>query len=842
MVIKLAGWIALCGALIISASCNQPDNKLRDRKTDINAWPKISSPLSSSAAENEKIEILLGSMSLEEKVGQIMQAEIHSLTPEDIKTYHIGSVLNGGDSKPDRNPKAAAKDWLTLADAYYSASMDATDSGAAIPVIWGTDAVHGHGAVLGATIFPHNIGLGATRNPELLRQIGSITAREVRATGIQWVFAPTLAVAQNDRWGRTYESYSENPAIVKQLAGAMIEGLQGSPGTDGFLDSYHVVATAKHFLADGGTLGGDDQGDASIPEKELIDIHNPGYVAAIQSGVQTIMASFSSWNGEKLHGSRYLLTDVLKKRMGFDGFVVGDWNGHGQLPGCTNDFCAAAINAGIDLLMVTKDWKAMIRNTLAQVRAGEIPMDRLDDAVRRIIRVKMRAGLFGRKPSDSAVANQEGVIGNAQHRAVARQAVRESLVLLKNQNAVLPLNPRQTILVTGDGADNIGKQCGGWSMFWQGSQDNNDFPGATSIYDGIQAAMTRAGGLAILSPDGRYDKKPDVAIVVYGEDPYAEGRGDLNTLEFEPVNKTNLALLKSFRNAGIATVSVFVSGRPLWLTQEINTSDAFVAAWLPGSEGTGIADVLIGQADGKPRHDFKGRLSFSWPKTPLQDVLNPHHENYDPLFKPGYGLTYHSGQAGPAILDESAVDVASAAPADIPFYVGRALQPWHVFIRNHQRNQILSGAFASLPDGDVIIRTSDKDIQGDALTLTWKNAQQARIYLTGGQPLDLSRHLADGVLAFDLKVESGDSEYLGLLMQCGKDCERRFPLTRFAKTSSADNWQPVSIRLACLAQESDTFDRISLPFALESRGSGQLSLANIRFLMAEEGGTVVCQD
>lgn len=808
---------------------------------DIDAWPRVSSPVRDTTAEEEKIEALLARMTLEEKVGQIMQAEIQAITPEEARTYHIGSILNGGGSTPHRIKNASVDDWLAMADAFYQASVT-PDGGAAIPIIWGTDAVHGHGNVTGATLFPHNIGLGATHNPELIRQIGAATAKEVRATGIDWVFAPTLAVAQNDRWGRTYESYSEDPELVRTYAAAMVKGLQGKPGSPEFLDDAHVIATAKHFLADGGTLDGDDQGDARISEREMIKIHNPGYPAAIEAGVQTVMASFSSWNGEKVHGHKYLLTDVLKGRMGFDGLVVGDWNGHGQLPGCTNASCPQAINAGIDLLMVTHDWKAMIDNTLAQVRSGEIPMARLDDAVRRILRVKIRAGLFDGKSPSQRTTN--GVLGNGLHRALARQAVRESLVLLKNSNNLLPLSPRQTILVAGDGADNISKQAGGWSVTWQGTDTaNRDFPGATSIYKGIRDAVESTGGKAILSVDGGYDDKlrPDVAIVVFGEDPYAEGQGDITTLEFEPRLKNSLALLKQFAAQGIPTVSLFISGRPLWVNPELNASDAFVAIWLPGTEGAGVADVIIAGKDGKARYDFKGKLSFSWPRTPQQDILNSHHRDYDPLFPLGYGLTYASDEQGPGKLLEDVAGVDTGGAEEIPLYVGRPLEPWRVFITNHQRSQILSGAFAALPGQDVVIRTSDKDTQEDALTLSWQNAQLAGLFFHQGKPFNLSKFLQEGAVVFDLKIAQPPTEALKLVMQCGADCQRVLPLTETVRDGIGQGWRTVTVRLACLARETDTFERVTGPFSLQSSGQGRISVANIRFVRNSETN-VDCPD
>jgi len=411
-------------------------------------WPALSSPVPPDPKMESAIDELLARMSVEEKVGQVIQGEIRHVTPADIKAYHLGSVLNGGGSHPGNAKHTDPEDWLALADTYWEASMDTSGGAAAIPIIWGTDAVHGHTNVIGATVFPHNIGLGATRNPELIRRIGEVTAAEIAVTGLDWDFGPVVAVVRDDRWGRTYESYSEDPGIVRAYAIEMVKGLQGVAGTPGFLDGRHVVATAKHFLGDGGTAGGKDQGDNPSSEAELRDIHGAGYFSAIEAGVQTVMASFSSWRGHKIHGSSELLTDVLKERLGFDGFVVGDWNAHGQVEGCANDSCAAAFNAGIDLFMAPEDWKALWKNTLAQVTSGEISRERLDDAVRRILRVKMRAGLFERgKPSSRPSAGDLKLFGSPKHRAVAREAVRESLVLLKN-NGAGPSPGRATITKT----------------------------------------------------------------------------------------------------------------------------------------------------------------------------------------------------------------------------------------------------------------------------------------------------------------------------------------------------------------------------------------------------------
>ena len=571
-------------------------------------WPQAKSQGLIDAKTESRITTLLKRMSLEEKVGQMIQADTASIKPEDMRRYPLGSILAGGSSPPINAPdRSAAGPWIKTAQAFNAIAMEKRPGHEPIPIMFGIDAVHGNNNVVGATLFPHNSALGAAHDPDLIRRIGEATARETAAAGMDWAFAPTLAVPQNDRWGRTYEGYSEDPALVRAYSAKMIEGLQGAPGK-GKLQNGYVSASAKHFLGDGGTLNGVDQGNTDIPESELIAIHSVGYPPAIKAGTRTIMASFNSWQGVKMHGNKSLLTDVLKQRMGFDGFIIGDWNGHAQVPGCTATDCPQSFNAGLDMAMAPDSWKGLFETTVKQVRDGVIPMTRVDDAVRRILRVKFKSGLFD--PARPYEARTD-VIGSPAHRAIAREAVRKSLVLLKN-DGVLPVKASARIMVAGSAADDISQQSGGWSLSWQGDGNTNaDFPNAQSIYAGIAEAMKAGGGSATLSVDGSFTQKPDLAIVVFGEKPYAEGLGDLRSLEFEAGDKQSLALLKKLKSAGIPVVSVFLSGRPLWVNPELNQSDAFVAAWLPGSEGGGIADMLIGDAKGKPRADFTGRLSYS---------------------------------------------------------------------------------------------------------------------------------------------------------------------------------------------------------------------------------------
>ncbi len=609
-----------------------------------------------AGSEDSRIAALLSRMSLEHKIAQLIQPQINSVTPQEMRTYRYGSYLNGGNGGPYGNEFAPAADWLKLADEMWDASTAPLPNGEpAIPAIWGTDAVHGHTNVVGATIFPHNIGLGAARDPDLVRRIGAATAAEIAATGIDWNFSPTVAVAQDDRWGRTYESYSEDPVIAAELGSALVEGLQGKASPGGHIGEGHVLATAKHFFGDGGTAQGVDQGNVDGDLAQLEAIHARPYPAAIAAGVEAIMASFNSINGTKMHGNKPLLTGLLRGRMGFTGVVVGDWNGHAQIPGCTNSNCPQALLAGLDIYMVPDDAKALHASLLAQVKDGTIPMARVDEAVARVLRMKLRAGLLepnAKRPSQRMNGGKLALLGSPAHRAIAREAVAKSQVLLKN-DGVLPLKAGASVLVTGRAADDIAQASGGWTLTWQGGEDLNNahFPGATSIWAGLKAAAADAGGSATLSADGSYKTKPDVAVVVFGEKPYAEFSGDRKDLVF--ADTEGLELLRRYRAAGIRTVAVFLSGRPMWMNREMNAADAFVASWLPGGEGAGVADFLYG------RRPATGRLSFSWPAACTgQPVNGPEGA----LFQRGYGLSF--GQAAPAARLSEACPILDARSAE----------------------------------------------------------------------------------------------------------------------------------------------------------------------------------
>ncbi|WP_447897811.1 glycoside hydrolase family 3 protein [Stenotrophomonas sepilia] len=822
---------ALVAALMLGLlGCRGQDRAAAAAANDNDPWPEVTWPLAADPALEKRITDLMAGMTVEDKVGQLVQGDIASVTPDDVRRYRLGSILAGGNSDPGGRYDASPAEWLALADAFYDASMDTSKGGKAIPLLFGIDAVHGQSNIIGATLFPHNIGLGATRNPGLLRQIGGITALETRVTGMEWTFAPTVAVPQDDRWGRTYEGYSESPDVVASYAAAMVEGLQGRVGTPEFLDGRHVIASVKHFLGDGGTTDGKDQGDTRISESDLVRIHAAGYPPAIAAGAQTAMASFNSVNGEKMHGHRHYLTDVLKGRMNFGGFVVGDWNGHGQVKGCTTTDCPATINAGLDMAMASDSWKGFYETTLAAVKDGRITPQRLDDAARRILRVKFRLGLFeAGRPSTRAVGGQFALIGAPAHRAVARQAVRESLVLLKNQNGLLPLSPKQRILVAGDGADDVGKQAGGWTLNWQGTgTTRKDFPNADTIYEGIARQASAAGGEAVLSVDGRYAVKPDVAVVVFGEDPYAEFQGDRPTLAYKPGNETDLALLKRLKADGIPVVAVFLSGRPLWVNREINAADAFVAAWLPGSEGAGIADVLLRGSDGRVQHDFKGKLSFSWPRTATQYANNVGQKDYDPLFAFGFGLTY-ADNGDLAALPEASGVTGNEGATGVFFARGDA-GPGMALRLEDAAGQGLTVTRVpdALPDDRLKITGVDHLAQEDGRRLAWSGKGEAVAALQSHTALDLQRESnGDLMLLTTLRVDAAPKGEAWLSVGCSAGCSARVAIGPALAALPQGQWKRVGVPLKCLARAGARMDAIDRPWSVVTGDAMTISVSRV---------------
>ncbi|NUR31371.1 MAG: carbohydrate-binding protein [Catenulispora sp.] len=566
-----------------------------------------------------RVSQLMSTMTLDEKIGQMTQAERGSVSNADITNYALGSVLSGGGSAPSPN---TATGWADMYDGFQNAALN---SRLGIPLLYGADAVHGHNNVVGATIFPHNIGLGATRDPALVQQIGRATAEEVSGTGIDWDFSPCLCVARDDRWGRTYESFGEKPEIASSMT-TYITGLQGSS----LNGPASVLATAKHFIGDGGTTNGTDQGNTQISEAELRAIHLPPFQAAVQKGVGSIMISYNSWNGVKDHGNQYLITTLLKGELGFSGFVVSDWNGIDQIDG-QSGFTAAevtqAINAGIDMVMVPTAWQSFISTLRSEVQAGRVPMSRIDDANRRILTKKFELGLFEKPLTDRAYTP---TVGSAAHRATARQAVRESQVLLKNAGNVLPLaKTNNKIFVAGKNADNIGNQSGGWTISWQGGSGATT-PG-TTILQGIRAAAGTGTTVTYNQAGTGIDSSYKVAVAVVGETPYAEGAGDRpNGLGLD---STDLNTLNTLRASGVPVVVVLVSGRPLDIASQLPNWNALVESWLPGTEGNGVSDVLFG--DYAPT----GKLPSTWMQSAIQQPIND-GDGKPALFPYGFGLTY----------------------------------------------------------------------------------------------------------------------------------------------------------------------------------------------------------
>ena len=786
-------------------------------------WPAYSYPVETPSEDEARIAALVAAMTLEEKIGQLMQPDICCITPDQVREYNIGSVLNGGNSGPYGNDLAPASDWLKLADEFWEASTDTSDGGVGIPVVWGTDAVHGHSNIIGATIFPHNIGLGAMRDVDVIERIGAATAKEIRVTGQEWTFAPTVAVPQDFRWGRAYEGYSSDPALVSSYVGAMVRGLQGPPSNQNLLDGPYVIASTKHFLADGGTDGGTDQGDSSVSEEELRDIHGAPYGPAISEGVSTVMASFSSWQGVKMTGNESLLTGVLKDRMDFGGFTVSDWNAHGQVAGCTNESCPQALMAGIDMYMAPDTWQPIYEDLLIRTQAGEVPISRVDEAVTNILRVKARLGLLDApRPSARALSGQYDLLGADEHRALAREAVRKSLVMLRN-DGVLPIAPGGRLLVAGDGADDIARQSGGWTLTWQGTGLNNgQFPGATSIWGGLQEAVEAGGGSAELSADGSFTQRPDAAVVVFGEEPYAEFQGDRASLALDTDLTGPYATMARLQEQGIPVVAVMITGRPLYVNEALNGSDAFVVAWLPGSEGGGIADVLIGDNSGEARYDFTGTLPADWPVTP--DFADGN------LYDFGYGLTYSSPAS--AWTDLPLVQIADASDSRVWFAAGTPAASWSLHIADPSidgsQTRITTVPAATL-DGRAQISAVNHIVQEGARRFEIASGEAA-ISVSTFEPVDITRETnADIMLLFTVKVDDAP-EWSGIAMRSGMGNMQ----VATVQLPANGEFTRYGLSLKCLRDKGIDMAAVGAPFILATEGGGDLALAEVRLGMDAE--------
>ena len=591
------------------------------------------------SAYDPQVNQILAKMTLAEKVGQMTQAELSALgESNDVADLFLGSVLSGGGSDPKAGNSVVA--WTDAVDKCIGKSVTTRLK---IPVLYGIDSVHGNANVEGAVVFPHHIGMGCANDAKLMEEIGRITALETRATGIQWGFGPCVAVPQDDRWGRTYEGFSEDPAICGALGAAEVRGMQGDSLS---ADPRRVLACAKHYAGDGGTAAevrldkfhnnesrlSLDQGDVKVDEPTFRRIHLAPYPLSVDAGVGSIMPSYSSWNGQKMSGHTRLLTDVLKGEMGFEGFLISDYDALDQV---ATDFRAAikiSINAGMDMVMVPNKYKEFIKHLTSLAESGEVPPARIDDAVRRILRVKAAMGMLDPKGNYLADQKLHEKVGSAEHRAVAREAVGKSLVLLKNGpqgDGALPFSTKtRKILVAGKAGNDIGLQCGGWTIDWQGKAGATT--AGTTIFEGLKE-VAGADHEVFYSADGEGAADADAAIVVIGETPYAEGAGDDADLG---ISDADQALVKKVAAAGKPTVVVLISGRPLILGDVLDEADAVVAAWLPGSEGAGVADVLLGKTP------FTGKIAFTWPASVDQEPINKGDGKSGAQFDFGYGLTY----------------------------------------------------------------------------------------------------------------------------------------------------------------------------------------------------------
>ena len=844
-------------------------------------WPRLQPATPPDPQVEERVRDIVRQLAVPEKVGQLVQPELAQLRPEDVRDFHIGSALNGAGIWPGGDRHADVGAWTRMVDTFREAAEEAyRDRPFRIPFVWATDAVHGHNNVFGATVFPHNIGLGAARDPDLIRRIGRATAREIAATGIGWTFAPTLTTPRDRRWGHYYEGYSEDPEIVREYARAMVLGLQTPDGPG----DPTVLATLKHWIGDGATADGQDRGTARTGEDLLRNLHGAGFIAAIEAGAQVVMASFSSWEdplnyddtpgrpvawNHKVHGSRYLLTDVLKDRMGFDGVVISDWDAHAEIAGCSLEDAGYAITAGIDVVMVAarEAWQAVHRNAVARVADGRISPERLDDAVTRVLRVKMRAGLWDAPPRERIVAGTGGsageVVGSPEHQELSREAVRRSLVLLKNSARGLPLARDARVLVTGSGADDIRKLVGGWTLTWQADDlVPQDVPGAVTVAEAVRRVVGAQRCTVDPALESADPAAHDVAVVVLGEDAYAEMRGTLKpwrSLAFAWLKTSyaaDVAILRRLRAAGTHVVTVFLTGRPLYVTEEINLSDAFVVAWLPGPRGDGITDVLFAGADGGIAVDFTGRLANSWPRRPDSAAVNripPHVPGYrvppeeqspegehEPLFAYGFGLTMAATRddvpSGPLpAWTPPEPPAPPPAPGPLDAVTGPEGSARHRLRIGGHNTWSRADIAADGPVDTWVVRA--EPVPGPdgapAVSLRFKG-DPAFVYAQerDGVPRDLRAHLDAGG-AVQVLCRVGQPFDRPLLLACHDDYPSQPGVDLAPYLAAApllgEGWQEVSVPVRALADAGSDLRHVDVPFMIYTVGTGQLDLARVRW-------------
>ena len=828
-------------------------------------WPALRSEIATDPGIESAARSILEQMTLDEKVGQMIQPDLVELTAEDVRDFRIGSALNGAGRWPGNERRASASDWASTVDTFWQASEEAyRDRPFRIPFMWASDAVHGHNNVHGATIFPHNIGLGATRDTDLIRRIGAATAREIAATGIDWTFAPTVTVPRDRRWGRHYEGYSEDPEVVYAYAREMVKGLQGD--ADRLKSDTQVLACVKHWVGDGGTFEGEDRGIARCSEDELRNVHAVGFFSGIQAGAQSVMVSYSGWHGDghqetRLHGSAYLLTEVLKERMAFDGIVIGDWDAHPYVDGCSEGDAGAVVAAGVDILMIStrEKWQSIYRALVEQVRSGNLPMSRIDDAVLRILRVKMRAGLWEKaRPSERTLAGDQSVLGCPEHRELAREAVRKSLVLLKNDGGVLPLSRSARVLLVGSAADAVQKQAGGYTVTWQGDDVTlDDFPGGSTLATAVGALV--GSGHCTVDPylEHADPNEYDAVLVAVGEDPYAEMFGAIRpwrSLEYaalKPAYARDLQTLRRVREAapGAKVVTVMFSGRPLYTTEEINLSDAFVAAWLPGPQAEGITDLLFAAAPGGPVHDFEGRLAFDWPRS--KRAMNPSRVpphlpadgsvgvgvGEEPLFAFGYGLTLR-GDGDRADLGALPLDPADGE-LQAPPAIGPVTELWPAADRPYAFHSSATANGPQLipltgPLKAPFIEAEPIDRLGpaDALSLTFHDRRTfVYAHAEEGGAVDFSGYLdRGGRLELQIRVVRPPAGPFHLTCHDNYPHDPSLDIGDRLRALPVEEWTPFSLPLSELAAIGVEFDHVDVPFMIWTEGPAQIDISAVRLV------------
>lgn len=843
-------------------------------------WPNCAPKSRNDSQREREIASIVAEMKLQEKIGQMIQPELFQVTPDEAKEFKFGSILNGAGMFPQGNPHASTEDWVSMVDSFWIALDEAyADRPFRIPMMWATDAVHGHNNVFGATIFPHNIGLGCIRDTTLIRAIGQVTAREVAQTAIDWTFAPNVTVPRDYRWGRHYEGYSESPEIVAAYAREMVMGLQGGSGEA--IPDGSVIACAKHWIADGGTQFGIDRGIALCSEDILRSIHAAGYFDAIAAGVNSVMVSFSGWhhsanydhspelvgdyNG-KISGSKYLVNDILKDRLGFDGLVITDWDAHADVSRCDFEEAAFVIEAGVDMLMISQRfaWRGVFQSLIDHVNSGRIPMQRIDDAVTRILRTKMRAGLWDKpRPSQRASACRTNLLGCPSHRMLAKEAVSRSVVLLKNDGKTLPLPRNVKILVTGSAANDIRKQTGGFTLSWQSTElATIDLPGGATLGRAIADVVGVENCVIDAGLDFADPTDFDAIIVAIGEDAYAEMRGNIRpwrTLEYSKLKvsyRRDLDILRRIRSHGQdpkqSVTTVMFSGRPLYITEELNLSDAFVAAWLPGPYIDGLVDIMFEAANDEQQTDFSGRLGFSWPKKKKAFVLNhrpaslPAHvlsdgddlldADQEALFPIGYGLTYAGcygdlGKVPPDDSGESSGRVESASAGMRIMGPGEDVLDWMICGHN-----LWAAKQIDLDTGTdlLIMHIPSRDDRGEGLDISFKGFP-AFLYarFRDRMPKDFRPYLAakaNIVIQLKMLDTAEGPLYFGLHDdfpgQVGLDIRPILP-------EPNDGWSILTIAFEQLLEIGMELDNVDTPFMLYSEHACRVAIRRIEILIPE---------